>query len=91
MLSCLNRLAFLQEASDRVDMDLKDSALTEALERGKSTVLGSDPAANIDLPARLARRSSQFLITPTENIDRGEMMSEFSRALMATSTGSDTM
>ena len=52
---------------------------------------GSDPAANIDLPARLARRSSQFLITPTENIDRGEMMSEFSRALMATSTGSDTM
>jgi len=52
---------------------------------------GSDPAANIDLPARLARRSSQFLITPTENIDRSEMMSEFSRALMATSTGSDTM
>ena len=52
---------------------------------------GSDPAANIDLPARLARRSSQFLITPTENIDRTEMMSEFSRALMATSTGSDTM
>ena len=44
--SLFYRLAFLQEASDRVDMDLKDSALAEALERGKCTVLGSDPAAN---------------------------------------------
>ena len=35
--------------------------------------------------------TQQFLITPIKNIDRAEMMSEFSRALMATSTGSDTM
>ena len=52
----------------------------------------SDPATNMEIPARsLARRSSQFLITPTENIDKTEILSEFSRAMMSTSTGSDTM
>ena len=34
------RLTFLQEASDRVDMETKDSALVEILERGRGTVLG---------------------------------------------------
>ena len=52
----------------------------------------SDPATNMEIPARnLARRPSQFLITPTENIDKTEILSEFSRAMMTTSTGSDTM
>jgi len=51
----------------------------------------SDPATHIDLPNQLARRSSQFLITPTENLDKTEMLSEFSKAMMSTSTGSDSM
>lgn len=51
----------------------------------------SDPATHIDLPNQLARRSSQFLITPTENLDKTEMLSEFSKAMMCTSTGSDSM
>ena len=49
---------------------------------------------DIEIPAQartLARRSSQFLITPTENFDKSEILSEFSRAMMSTSTGSDTM
>merc|ERR1719239_307986 len=33
----------------------------------------SDPVTNMEIPGRsLARRSSQFLITPTENIDKTE-------------------
>ena len=52
----------------------------------------SDPVTNMEIPVRnLARRSSQFLITPTENVDKTEILSEFSRAMMTTSTGSDTM
>ena len=52
----------------------------------------SDPVTNMEFPGKvLARRSSQFLITPTENIDKTEILSEFSRAMMSTSTGSDTM
>ena len=52
----------------------------------------SDPPTHIDhLPSQLARRSSQFLITPTVDLDKAEMMSDFSKAMMATSTGSDSM
>jgi len=54
----------------------------------------SDPVTNIEIPGQaklMARRSSQFLITPTENYDKSEILSEFSRAMMTTSTGSDTM
>ena len=47
----------------------------------------SDPAARLDLAAR---RSSQFLVTPTEGLmDREELMSEFGKAMMVTSTGSE--
>jgi len=35
-----------------------------------------------------ARRSSQFLVTPTENLD---VLSEFSKAMMTASTGSDNI
>ena len=54
----------------------------------------SDPITNIEIPGQarhMARRSSQFLITPTENLDKTDIMSEFSRAMMTTSTGSDSM
>jgi len=54
----------------------------------KSEESASDPAVNIDLNAR---RSSQFLVTPTESFDKGELLSEFSRAMMTTSTGSDQL
>jgi len=54
----------------------------------KSEESASDPAVNIDLNAR---RSSQFLVTPTESFDKGELVSEFSRAMMTTSTGSDQL
>ena len=47
----------------------------------------SDPAARLDLAAR---RSSQFLVTPTEGLmDREELLSEFGKAMMVTSTGSE--
>ena len=47
----------------------------------------SDPAARLDLAAR---RNSQFLVTPTEGLlDREELMSEFGKAMMVTSTGSE--
>jgi hypothetical protein len=47
----------------------------------------SDPASRLDLAAR---RNSQFLVTPTEGgMDREELLSEFGRAMMVTSTGSD--
>lgn len=46
----------------------------------------SDPAARLDLQAR---RSSQFLVTPTEALGREEMLGEFGRAMMVTSTGSE--
>ena len=47
----------------------------------------SDPAANIDLAAR---QSSQFLIAPTDSLDKTDIMSEFSKALIVvTSTGSE--
>ena len=50
----------------------------------------SDPVTNMEIPGRsLARRSSQFLIAPTENIDKTEILSEFSHAMMTTSN--DTM
>ena len=46
----------------------------------------SDPVTNMEIPGRsLARRSSQFLITPMET----EILSEFSHAMMTTSN--DTM
>ena len=54
----------------------------------------SDPVTNIEIPGQartMARRSSQFLITPTENLEKSDLLSEFSRAMMSTSTGSDTM
>ena len=54
----------------------------------------SDPVTNIEIPGQartMARRSSQFLITPTENLEKADLLSEFSRAMMSTSTGSDTM
>ena len=54
----------------------------------KSEESASDPAVNIDLHAR---RSSQFLVTPTESFDKGDLLSEFSRAMMTTSTGSDQL
>lgn len=54
----------------------------------KSEESASDPAVNIDLHAR---RSSQFLVTPTESLDKGDLLSEFSRAMMTTSTGSDQL
>eukprot|EP00092_Neocalanus_flemingeri_P032623 GFUD01035484.1.p1 GENE.GFUD01035484.1~~GFUD01035484.1.p1 ORF type:complete len:1136 (+),score=438.78 GFUD01035484.1:195-3602(+) len=54
----------------------------------KSEESASDPAVNIDLNAR---RSSQFLVTPTESLDKGDLLSEFSRAMMTTSTGSDQL
>ena len=50
----------------------------------------SDPT-HIDLPPHLQRRSSQFLITPSDNIDKEDIVSDFSRAMMAASTGSDSM
>ena len=46
----------------------------------------SDPAARLDLQAR---RSSQFLVTPTEALGREELLGEFGRAMMVTSTGSE--
>merc|ERR1719400_27729 len=47
----------------------------------------SDPASRLDLAAR---RSSQFLVTPTEGLlDREELLSEFGKAMMVTSTGSE--
>lgn len=50
----------------------------------------SDPVTNMEIPGRsLARRSSQFLIAPMENIDKTEILSEFSHAMMTTSN--DTM
>jgi len=54
----------------------------------KSEESASDPAVNIDMHAR---RSSQFLVTPTESLDKGDLLSEFSRAMMTTSTGSDQL
>ena len=50
----------------------------------------SDPT-HIDLPPHLQRRSSQFLITPSDNMDKEDIVSDFSRAMMAASTGSDSM
>ena len=40
---------------------------------------------------QLVRRSSQFLITPSTDMDKTELLSEFSRAMMTTSTGSGDM
>ena len=47
----------------------------------------SDPASRLDL---CARRNSQFLVTPTEGgLEREELLSDFGRAMMVTSTGSE--
>jgi len=54
----------------------------------RSEESASDPAVNIDL---MARRSSQFLVTPTDSLDKGDLLSEFSKAMMTTSTGSDQL
>ncbi|XP_023330721.1 early endosome antigen 1 [Eurytemora carolleeae] len=42
----------------------------------------------LELGLEKGRRSSQFLVTPTENLDT---LSDFSRAMMSASTGSDTL
>ena len=39
----------------------------------------------------MARRSSQFLVTPTDSLDKSDLQSEFSQAMMTTSTGSDQL
>ena len=64
------------------------SAWEEISNSDKSEESASDPAVNIDLQAR---RSSQFLVTPTESLDKGDILSEFSRAMMTTSTGSEQL
>ena len=36
-------------------------------------------------------KSSQFLVTPTKSLVEGDLLSEFSRAMMTTSTSSDQL
>ena len=48
----------------------------------------SSESKSEQLELGLARRSSQFLVTPTENLD---IVSEFSKAMMSASTGSDNL
>ena len=64
----------------------------ETLVPGQSEDVSEVSDTDLTLPpSHLARRSSQFLITPTENLDKSEILSDFSRAMMTTSTGSDSM
>ena len=58
---------------------------------GQSENVG-EAESNLTLsPGPLAGRSPQFPITPTENLDKSEILSDFSKAMMTTSTGSDSM
>jgi len=45
-------------------------------------------SSGCELELGMPRRSSQFLVTPTENLD---FLTEFSKAIMSASTGSETM
>ena len=75
-------IQLVQRLEGALGIGQDDQDKSEITDSASESLLALPPLANL----AAERRSSQFLITPTEDVDLG---SEFSRALMIASTGSE--